>query len=261
MPEPAAAERLEAEGFLDVFRLPLEARAVYIHLLWRPPDLRARILYVDRDTLGRSMSYCVPLTALRLVRRESCLRLVRLNQDRGRLELWANLRFSLFERMVIFYGAFVAMKRQDQMESPLELDDWFDSGEKEEIRGEIEDGHRGFVHEFRVLKDPDSRCVRLEARVIRGRFKGVPVWTAFVTRHIGSRSWMRRLGRVVEITDLQPYVFCDNYTLPRGSTGTYRLHFASQRGKYRHATWIQLMLIVIADAESLMYDFHRISFR
>lgn len=44
------------------------------------------------------MRYCFPLTGLKVLRTESSLQLCRVNREDGRLDLWANLRFTLYER-------------------------------------------------------------------------------------------------------------------------------------------------------------------
>lgn len=96
------------------------------------------------------MRYCIPLTGLKVLRTESSLQLCRINREDGRLDLWANLRFTLYERtfggssieheltcpgMVLFYCTMVAMKRQDDTQTPPGLEDIFQPGEKEEFGG------------------------------------------------------------------------------------------------------------------------------
>lgn len=69
-----------------------------LELYWRPFDSRARVLYVSDEPRGRQQYYCMPLTALKLMRSESCLHLCRWNSDEGKETLWANLRFTIYER-------------------------------------------------------------------------------------------------------------------------------------------------------------------
>jgi len=136
--------------------------------------------------------------------------------------------------MALFYSAFVAMKKQDQQPSSSGMDDFF-SKEKIEFAGEIEDDH--YLHALRVLKDKDTKCVRLEASARRGPMKNTPIWTAFVTEHVGSRQWMRRFnGRVLELSQLHPYVFCESYQPPRSAVGTFQLRFTSSAGKCQRAS-------------------------
>jgi hypothetical protein len=76
---------------------PFEATDVWIRLYWRPSDQRARILFLTLDISEQKVQYCIPLTALKLLRTESCLQLCRVNRADGKLDLWANLRFTLYE--------------------------------------------------------------------------------------------------------------------------------------------------------------------
>ena len=67
--------------------------------------------------------------------------------------------------------------------------------------------------------------------------KGVPIWTAFVTDFIGSRTWMRLIGpNTVQLSQLRPYIFCNNYT-PSGqsNSGVFQLKFTLAKGT--HALW------------------------
>lgn len=77
---------------------PFEATNVWVRLYWRAADHRARILFLTLDPSGRRMRYCFPLTGLKVLRTESNLQLCRVNREDGRLDLWANLRFTLYER-------------------------------------------------------------------------------------------------------------------------------------------------------------------
>jgi len=176
--------------------------------------------------MEQKVQFCIPLTALKLLRTESCLQLCRVNRADGKLDLWANLRFTLYERMVLFYCTAVAMKRQDKVQTPQGLEDFFQPGEKIEFSGEIQD--ENYLHAFRVLRDRDSGCVRFETTARRGAMKTIPIWTAFVTQYIGSKSWMRRVGSsTVQLRELHPYVFCDGYKPPRGNSGRFELTFTN----------------------------------
>lgn len=241
--EPIAVEMLENDGFIKVLELPFEATDVWVRLYWRPSDQRARILFLTLDSSGRKMRYCIPLTALKVLRTESCLQLCRVNRADGKLDLWANLRFTLYERMVLFYCTVVAMKRQDSVPTPQGLEDFFQPGEKEEFGGEIRDDD--YLHAFRIFRDRDSGGVRFEATARRGAMKTIPIWTAFVTQYIGSKGWIRRVSSTtVQLQKLHPYVFCDNYTPPKAPNGKYELTFTSAE-----------------DARAFMETFHQIKIR
>lgn len=96
--EPRVIELLDSDGFEKVLELPFEATNVWVRLYWRSEDHRARILFLTMDPKGRRMRYCFPLTGLKLLRTESCLQLCRVNKKDGQLDLWARLRFTLYER-------------------------------------------------------------------------------------------------------------------------------------------------------------------
>jgi hypothetical protein len=61
--------------------------------------------------------------------------------------------------------------------------------------------------------------------------KTIPIWTAFVTQYIGSKSWMRRVGSsTVQMRELHPYVFCEGYKPPKGASGRFELTFTNSEG-------------------------------
>lgn len=98
------------------------------------------------------------------------------------------------------------------------------------MKSRIEDD--GFLHDLRLYRDRDSGGVRLEASASTGALKGVPVWTAFVTRYVGRKSWLRRVEpRRVLVRELRPYIFCDEYVEPRKRTGEFELRFAITQGR------------------------------
>ncbi|KAF2852840.1 hypothetical protein T440DRAFT_20297 [Plenodomus tracheiphilus IPT5] len=241
--EPRVIEMLTGDGFDKVLELPFEATNVWVRLYWRADDNRARLLFLTMDPTGRRMRQCIPVTGLKLLRTESCLQLCRVNRKDGQLDLWARLRFTLYERMVLFYCTVVAMKRQDQTGIPEGLDDFFQPGEKMEFSGETTDAR--WLHAFRIFRDEDSGCVRFEVTARRGPLKMIPIWTAFVTQYIGHKGWMKRVGpATVQFGELHPYIFCDGYRVPRGPTGRYQLTFTTAE-----------------DAQTLRARFHRIKTR
>ena len=96
--EPRVIGMLGNDGFEKVLELPLEATNVWLRLYCRFEDLRARILFLTMDPYGTHKMYCFPLTGLKIIRRDSCLQLCRVNREDGQLDLWARLRFTLYER-------------------------------------------------------------------------------------------------------------------------------------------------------------------
>jgi hypothetical protein len=96
--EPRVIEMLDGDGFEKVLELPFEVANVWVRLYWRSGDNRARILFLTKDNAGRRLRHCFPLTGLKLLRTGSCIQLCRLNRKDGKLDLWAKLRFILYER-------------------------------------------------------------------------------------------------------------------------------------------------------------------
>jgi serine/threonine protein kinase len=96
--EPRLIELLQNDGFEKVVEIPFEATNVWVRLYWRANDNRARIVFLTKDSAGRRMRYCVPLTGLKVMRDKSCLQLCRVNRKDGQLDLWARLRFVIHER-------------------------------------------------------------------------------------------------------------------------------------------------------------------
>ena len=140
--------------------------------------------------------------------------------------------------MVLFYCAFVAMKRQDNRDVPDEaLLDNFElesrEGEKTEFGGKIRYGN--LCHALRVYRDRSSGAVRLEASALRGHMKDVPIWTAFLTRYAGDPDWAEYRGRgIVSLISLrpQPYIFLAGNEPSRGRGGEYLLEFLSTDGMF-----------------------------
>ncbi|KAK4981973.1 hypothetical protein LTR66_009560 [Elasticomyces elasticus] len=226
--EPGARQGLVAAGFVQVLETSFDAAELWLRLYWRPADHRARVLILtqDRITLQR-LHYCIPLTALKVFRSESSLQLCRAGTPD--LLLWANLKFTVYERMVLFYCTFVAMKRQDAVPILPHLEDIFQLREEEEFAGKIQDD--SYLHALRLFRDPLSGGVRLEGSALRGPMKNTPIWTAFVTLHLVSRSWLQWVeSKVIWLKDLKPYVFCEGYSPPRARTGEFELRFTTRDG-------------------------------
>lgn len=260
--EPSVIQMLGDDHFEKVLELPLEATNVWLRLYCRYEDLRARILFLTMDPDGTRRRYCFPLTGLKIIRKDSCLQMCRVNRKDGRLDLWARLRFPLYERMVLFYNTAIAMKHQDQIRMADGLEDIFDQDRTErlEFSSEISDGH--LLHHLRVYRDMDSGVVRFEATPRRGPLKDVPIWTAFVTRFVGDRSWMKKVGSTtVVFRQLHPYVFCEGYKVPKASNGRYQLNFSSSQGKHVGLVRLEIMLTKFIDARDLIEIFHQIKIR
>lgn len=254
-PQPAAQHSLFDEGFDTVAEmyvtqdLQSNLPSYILHrkfndtdtivtLHWRPSDNRSRILISTLDNRGREEQYCVPLTSLIALRERSLLTLCRVSSRNGALVCWAKLRFIHYERMVLFYSTFVAMKCQDQHGTPLELVE--PPGHLNEVllySSVIRDGE--MRHALRLYKESDAGpagVYRLEASPLRGASVGVPIWTAFLTKYVEARDqeWFgfeRNSSMVMMCCPKpEPFVFFPGYSLPMTRGGEYVLEFESRGG-------------------------------
>lgn len=233
-PNPDAIHRLREDGFNEAVNVTFDRGQVNVSLFCRPSDLRARILFATKDHRGRDLNYCVPLAQLIAIRKESCLRLCQARKRDGSYKPWAELNFMLYERMVLFYCTFVAMKRQDDRE-PLQpaLIEEMNLREEPLFGGVLRDGR--MQHALRLFVDRSSGAVRLEASPLRGEMADVPLWTAFVTRYANDPDWMAlENGGVVTLAALRPppYTFLVGYRLPVRKHGEYVLQFNDVNGKF-----------------------------
>ncbi len=205
------------------------------------------------DKRGQEKQYCTLLTNLKVIRNGSTLQLCRLRRS-GTFRPWAILNFVYYERMVLFYSTFVAMKRQDSR--PVEHDALLDEFELEKsgtklgeellYASTIRDGQ--MLHTLRLWEDRSSNVVRLEATASRGPMEHVPLWTAFVTRFVakGDVDWAQYDGHgVVSLAAMRPppYVFLSEYEPPKNRDGLYILQFTSSNGM--SPAWLLLELITL----------------
>ena len=234
----ASIQHLARDGFLPAVEHPFIQGQAEVQLHFRPEDSRARILFIAKDGYGRERLSCGTLTNLKVIRNLSSLQLCRTTRD-GRYSLWAQLDFYLYERMVLFYSTFVAMKRQDR--TPIPHEDLLDGlelsrgpdGEKLEFAGQIRDGD--LLHALRLYRDRGSGVYRIEATALRGPMKYVPLWTAFVTRYAHDPDWAHHDGGgVVSLIAVRPkpYVFLAGWDVPTNRRGEYILQFATTDGTF-----------------------------
>jgi hypothetical protein len=194
------------------------------------------MLFSSVDDRGRENIHSVPLTSLTVIRDRSILQLFRASSRDGALKRWANLKFIHYERMVLFYSTFIALKRQDLNETPeLLIDSPAETqGEEEHYGGVIRDGRKR--HALRLFECPGSGAFRLEARPYRGDREEVPIWTAFLTKYLQQKDTIFFLEEdkvTVTMIGLKPapFVFVSEYTLPRTQDGDYVLRFNSREGE------------------------------
>jgi hypothetical protein len=204
---------------------------------YRPHDQRARMLFSSVDSRGRENIHSVPLTSLTVIRDHSILTLCRASSRDGALKRWANLKFIHYERLVLFYSTFIALKRQDLNETPeLLIDNPAEKqGETEHYGGVIRDNHK--LHALRLFECPGSGAFRLEARPYRGGRDEVPIWTAFLTKYLQQCDPIFSLeADKVTVTMIRlrpaPFVFVSEYRLPQTQDGDYVLRFDNRDGEF-----------------------------
>lgn len=221
---------LADEGFEELFQLAFNSGTdhllVYFYL--RETDHRARIVCKVPHSSRPSDYFCLPLNLLEIVREGSCLQLCRKRRSGTELVLWANLKFSTIERMVLFFCTFLALRSQDSGRPVQHIRDYELRDEEELFGGQIVDD--GYLHALRVYRDTISGAVRLQASVHDGEMKRCPVWTAFITHQLTSRGFYNRVDpRTIHLRELRRTIFLsDDYTPERTQRGEDILTFTSR---------------------------------
>lgn len=202
---------------------PFEGGDLVVRLYQRPHDERARIhCRTLRPSRARKQS-SIYLTSLEIKRKASTLEFCTVDRSN---RLWARLRFPSYERLVLFFCTFLAL-RADDGGAGNHIPDYKITGEDQYFQGEILDD--SFPHALTVYRDRDTGAVRLQASVLEGELKRKPVWTAFITHQIMSRSWVAKPGpKVIHLADLQRFIFVDEYTPQLGPEGQHELTFKTR---------------------------------
>ncbi|PYH90859.1 hypothetical protein BO71DRAFT_62961 [Aspergillus ellipticus CBS 707.79] len=220
---------LHDEGFEEMVELGFGSETnLHVSFYVREEDHRARIVCKSRGTTRASEYFCLPLNLLEIVRVGSCLQICRRRRGGSELVLWANLKFHTIEKMVIFFGTFLALRSQDSGRPVERIRDYELEEEDEHFGGQIVDDD--YLHALRVYRDNVSGAVRLQASVHKGEMKRMPVWTAFITDHIGTRGWIRRTeSKVVVLRELRRTIFTfPDYNPPLTSKGEHVLRFTNR---------------------------------
>ena len=74
----------------------------------------------------------------------------------------------------------------------------------------------------------------MQASVLKGPKKKMPVWTAFITYLVASPAWIlvkKSTPKVIELRELQCFVFTDDYTPQVSPRGGHELLFAQAKGE------------------------------
>ncbi|KAL4768134.1 hypothetical protein BDW60DRAFT_198526 [Aspergillus nidulans var. acristatus] len=220
-PQPDLFEWLDAEDFTKLLELSFGNFRVLFYV--RDDDHRARIV------CGQSGDYyCLPLNLLEINRRgPSCLNLCRRRRSGSELVVWANLKFSTIEMMVLFFCTFLALRSQDSGRPVSQIRDYELFHEEELFASPIIDDD--FVHALRVYRDTVTGAVRLQASVHKGEMKRSPVWTAFITDLVRTPRWLRiveREPKVIILRELSQTIFTfPDYTPPKTHKGGHMLKF------------------------------------
>ncbi|KAL2867099.1 uncharacterized protein BJX67DRAFT_114289 [Aspergillus lucknowensis] len=221
------------QGFEEILQLAFPGTAsgpdfrVFFYL--REHDHRSRVVCKAAKRGEPSEYFCLPLNMLEIVRHQSsCLQLCRRRAKGKELVVWANLKFSTIEDMVLFYCTFLALRSQDSGRPVDRIRDYELNHEEELFGSPILDDD--FVHALRVYRDGVTGAVRLQASVHRGEMKRSPVWTAFITDHIRSRGWVRLVEpKVVLLRDLHQTIFTfPEYNPPKTQRGGHLLNFTNR---------------------------------
>lgn len=204
-------------------------KGLEVGLYIRDSDKRARILCKGPRSDSRgSRYYCLPLNTLVFRRQGSTLQLCRRIKDRSKVELWAILKFSTIERLVVFFCALVALRSQDAGRVIQDLKDKELAQEEEYFGGRIDDD--GYSHALRVFRDSPSKAVRIQASILDGEMKDAPVWTAFIHHQLTSPSWASKAGsRTIYLRDLRRHVFSSQYTPQTNTRGEHVLKFTTAK--------------------------------
>ncbi|RAL15407.1 uncharacterized protein BO97DRAFT_431995 [Aspergillus homomorphus CBS 101889] len=254
--EPKANPKawLESEGFDELFQLRAfnGETDLRVCLYLRDEDHRARIVCKARRSARSNEYFILPLNMLEIVRVDSCLQLCRRRRGGSELVLWANLKFSTIEQMVIFFCTFLALRSQDSGR-PVAVEsirDYELAQEEELFGGQIVDDD--FLHALRVYRDEVSGAVRLQASVHKGELKRSPVWTAFITEHIVNPGWIRHTEpKVVVLRGIRRSIFTfPDYTPPQTAKGEHVLRFT-------HRSDAQGFMETIAELAHHMDSVHR----
>ncbi|KAL2854847.1 hypothetical protein BJY01DRAFT_25402 [Aspergillus pseudoustus] len=224
---------LLGEGFEEILQLAFPGAPgtpdfrVFFYL--REDDHRSRIV-CKAPTRGQPSEYfCLPLNMLEIVRNQtSCLQLCRRRRGGTELIIWANLKFSTIEDMVLFYCTFLSLRSEDSGRPVKQIRDYELNHEEELFGSPILDDD--YMHALRVYRDRITGAVRLQASVHRGEMKRSPVWTAFITEQVKSRGWIRMVeSKVILLRDVRQTTFTSSdYSPPKTNRGQHKLEFCNQ---------------------------------
>ena len=193
-------------------------------------DGRARFLCKKIRPPRQRKDCTIYLTSLDVDREGQFLKFSRVSANQRSRGLWCCLRFRSYEQLVLLFCTFLALRSQDNGQPIRQIEDWKLGREEVVFERHIVDDQ--FGHRLMLLRDKDSGGIRLQASILRGDMKNMPVWTAFITHQIHSRRWMKASGnRTVLLADLYRYIFDSEYSPPIAPGGEHDITFADKDGK------------------------------
>jgi hypothetical protein len=165
----------------------------------------------------------------------SILQLSRWSYSQNRSKPWANLQFTTWEEMVLFYCTFVCLKARSMKTIQVNPNEFVLRKEKRLFQAQIIDDD--FQHSLMVYRDKPTGGYRLHAAVWDGVLRQCPVWTAFLKPSKSPDSWIiQKSSHRIWLRDIEPYTFCDNY-MPqnqrKSKTGAFELNFVNSEAATR----------------------------
>lgn len=160
----------------------------------------------------------------------STLYLSRWSTSEQRGKRWASLKFDSFERLVLFYNMFICLKLRSPQMVDFHPNELIMRSEIDEFTTYVGEDDRT-TYTLTIHRDADSRRRRLQMTLCEGELSGCPIWTAFLPRSSEvPRNQLMQRGKsdhVILIKNLQPYVFCDGYSVPttKSDPNTYKIFF------------------------------------
>ncbi|CBF83813.1 predicted protein [Aspergillus nidulans FGSC A4] len=225
-PQPDLFEWLDAEDFTKLLELSFGGNFRVLFYV-RDDDHRARIV------CGQSGDYyCLPLNLLEINRRgPSCLNLCRRRRSGSELVVWANLKFSTIEMMVLFFCTFLALRSQDSGRPVSQIRDYELFHEQELFASDTVTG--AVRLQASVHKGEMKRCAtRAFPEILRANNDRSPVWTTFITDLVRTPRWLRIVERdpkFIILRELSQTIFTfPDYTPPKTHKGGHLLKFMNR---------------------------------
>ena len=207
---PEAMRRLWLSNeYVQLLETPFDNGDLLAGFYQRPIDYKIRLFCRTVRPSHRRKDCCLPLLSLEVERDGHFLKFSRITST-GSTQLWACLKFANYEKLVLFFCSFLALRSADSNQCPTPIRDYSPLHNEEYLFGGtiIEDNFR---RGLRMFKDKISGGVRLEASRMSKEAR-TPIWTAFITHMLLSPTWITRLASdVIQLGDLQRFIFSSDY--------------------------------------------------